>query len=253
MPSRSLSQASRVANRLSRSYPIWPRPWLIEPAFLKGAKKSYSLETDLKKPRSVRLFRAWFPQNPRPSTTSEDAASAIGGIQTGFPVRGRACICTKSGQQPVDGLHSIGNTCGCRCQFLIDSGFGRSRNGCTRSPDNSSTHFNSNPAIGFADTWCDAANEGIDWITGRGDSARRCPPRERTAGFLTVGRGRKDKPVHQLQGATGRVVATLLWMTTLRQGVGLAGVLIFAFVPNGSLRSGASPRAPFWASVSCAT
>src|ERR1700676_5520678 len=34
----------------------------------------------------------------------------------------------------------------------------------------------------------------MDWRTGRGDSARRCPPRERTAGFLTVDRGRQDRP-----------------------------------------------------------
>ena len=75
-------------------------------------------------------------------------------------------ICTKSGQQPVDGLHSIVNTCGCKRQFPIDSGFGRSTNGCTRSPDDSSTHFNSNQAIGLADTCCDAADEGDvleDW------------------------------------------------------------------------------------------
>jgi hypothetical protein len=28
----------------------------------------------------------------------------------------------------VDWLHSIGNTCGCKCQFFIDSEFGRSTN-----------------------------------------------------------------------------------------------------------------------------
>ena len=49
----------------------------------------------------------------------------------------------------------------------------------------------------------------MDWRTGRGDSARRCPPRERTAGFLTADRGRQDKPgFNQLQAATGPVVAT---------------------------------------------
>ena len=148
----------------------------------------------------------------------------IGGIRTGFPVRGRACVCTKSGQQPVDGLHSIGNTCGCRCQFLIDSEFGRSTNRYTRSPDNSLTHFNSNPDIGLADTWCDAANEGMDWRTGRGDSARRCPPRERTAGFLTVDRGGLDRPgFKRSQAATGLVAATLLRMATLREGIAVGG------------------------------
>jgi hypothetical protein len=60
----------------------------------------------------------------------------------------------------------------------------------------------------------------MNWRTGRGDSARRCPPQERTAGFVTVDRGRQDKPgFNQLQAATGPVAATLLWMTTLRQGI----------------------------------
>ena len=60
----------------------------------------------------------------------------------------------------------------------------------------------------------------MNWRTGCGDSARRCPPQERTAGFLTVDRGRQDKPgFNQLQAATGPVAATLLWMTTLRQGI----------------------------------
>lgn len=81
-------------------------------------------------------------------------------LASNFPVIGCACICTKSGQQPVDWLHSIENTHGCKCQFFIDSEFGRSTNRYTRSPDNSLTHFNSNPVIRLAATCCDAANKG---------------------------------------------------------------------------------------------
>jgi hypothetical protein len=141
-------------------------------------------------------------------------------FKSGFPVRGCRRICTKSGQQPVDGLHSIENTCGCRCQFFIDSKFGRSTNRHTRSPDNFLTHFNSNRSLGLQPLAAMRLTKEMNWRTGRGDSARRCPPQERTAGFLTVDRGRQDKPgFNQLQAATGPVAATLLSMTTLRQGI----------------------------------
>ena len=124
-------------------------------------------------------------------------------------------ICTKSGQQPVDGLHSIGNTYGCNCQFLIDSKFGRSTNRCTRSPDNSLTHFNSSPASGLKTRAAMRLTKEMDWRTRGGDSARRCPPQERTAGFVTVKRGREDKSgFNRLQAVAHRAVATLLWLTT---------------------------------------
>ena len=99
-------------------------------------------------------------------------------------------LCTKSGQQPVDGLHSIENTCGCRCQFFIDSKFGRSTNRHTRSPDNFLTHFNSNRSLGLQPLAAMRLTKEMNWRTGCGDSARRCPPQERTAGFVTVDRGR---------------------------------------------------------------
>jgi hypothetical protein len=64
----------------------------------------------------------------------------------------------------------------------------------------------------------------MDWRTGRGDSARRCPPRERTAGFVTVDRGRQDRlDFNRLPAATGRVGAALLRIATLREGIGVGG------------------------------
>jgi hypothetical protein len=105
----------------------------------------------------------------------------------------------------VDWLHSIGNTSGCKCQFLIDSEFGRSTNRYTRSPDNFLTHFNSNRSLGLQPLAAMRLTREMDWGTGRGDSARRCPPQERTAGFVTVDSGRQVRPgFNRLQEATGR-------------------------------------------------
>jgi hypothetical protein len=67
------------------------------------------------------------------------------------------CICTKSGQQPVDGLHSIENTYGCKCRFFIDSKFRRSTNTLVLT---NFLNLSMATLIRLAATCCDAATKG---------------------------------------------------------------------------------------------